>query len=137
CSFKARTSTRTASRPRRPISPLSGWRCSVRNPSTRACLPRRMLTPGFVASITMPQPDYTVDELATIRVPTTVAIADHDEGIKRSHSELIARSIPNARVVVLKDVSHFAPIQNPVGYAEAIEASMSGRHMSSVTEPER
>jgi pimeloyl-ACP methyl ester carboxylesterase len=85
----------------------------------------------------MPQPDYTVDELATIRVPTTVAIADHDEGIKRSHSELIARSIPNARVVVLKDVSHFAPIQNPVGYAEAIEASMSGRHMSSVTEPER
>ncbi len=73
----------------------------------------------------MPQPDYTVDQLATIRIPTTVAIADHDEGIKRSHSELIARSIPNARVVVLKDVSHFAPIQDPAGYAAAVEKAMS------------
>ncbi len=44
----------------------------------------------------MPQPDYTVAQLATIRTSTTVTIADHDESIKRSHSELIARSIPHA-----------------------------------------
>lgn len=73
----------------------------------------------------MPQPSYTVDQLATIRTPTTVAISDHDESIKRSHSELIARSIPNAHIVVLKDVSHFAPIQDPLGYAAAIQAAMA------------
>ena len=71
----------------------------------------------------MPEPDYTAAQLAEIRVPTTVAVADHEESIKRSHSDFIAASIPDAHIVVLKDVSHFAPMQDPAGFAAAVEAA--------------
>lgn len=76
----------------------------------------------------MPQPDYTAAQLAAIRVPTTVAIADHDESIKRSHSEFIAAAIPHARMVVLKDVSHFASMQDPAGFADAVEKAIAAAH---------
>jgi pimeloyl-ACP methyl ester carboxylesterase len=38
---------------------------------------------------------------------------EHDEFIKRDHAEYLARSIPNAELVILNGVSHFAPLQRP------------------------
>ena len=59
------------------------------------------------------QPDCSAEELGKIRVPVTIVQSEHDEFIKREHAEYLARSIPSARVIVLPDVSHFAPLQRP------------------------
>ncbi|HET6159877.1 MAG TPA: alpha/beta hydrolase [Dongiaceae bacterium] len=59
------------------------------------------------------EPNYGAQDLAQIRVPVTIAQAEHDEFIKREHAAYLARSIPGAEFVELPGVSHFAPLQRP------------------------
>lgn len=59
------------------------------------------------------QPNYSVNELAQIRVPVKIVQSEHDEFIKREHAEYLALNIPNAQLVILQGVSHFAPLQRP------------------------
>jgi pimeloyl-ACP methyl ester carboxylesterase len=59
------------------------------------------------------QPNYTPGDLAGVRVPVSIAHAEHDEFIRRDHAEYLARAIPGAELVVLPGVSHFAPLQRP------------------------
>jgi len=66
------------------------------------------------------QPNYSVDDLRQIRVPVTVVHSEHDEFIKREHAEYLARSIPNAEFVYLPGVSHFAPLQRPEQFNNAV-----------------
>jgi pimeloyl-ACP methyl ester carboxylesterase len=72
---------------------------------------------GAIEQMWQTQPAYTATELASIRVPTTIADGAHDEMILRSHSEYLARSIPKARLRILEDVSHFGLVQNPDEFA--------------------
>ncbi len=71
----------------------------------------------------MREPNYAPADLAAIRGPQ-VAIVDgaHEEFILRQHTEYLARTIPGARLIILPDVSHFAPIQAP----DAFNAAMIG-----------
>jgi len=66
------------------------------------------------------QPDYSRSDLAEIRVPVTVALGEHDEFIKREHIEYLAESIPGAELVVLPEVSHFAPLQRPDAFNQVV-----------------
>ncbi|RYG31896.1 alpha/beta fold hydrolase [bacterium] len=66
------------------------------------------------------QPDYSVEDLAAIRVPVAIVQSEHDEFIRREHAEYLAASIPNAEFIELPCVSHFAPLQRP----ERFNASM-------------
>ena len=66
------------------------------------------------------EPNYTARDLAEIRVPVTIAHSEHDEFIKREHAEYLAQSIPNAELVVLNGVSHFAPLQRPEQFNDAL-----------------
>lgn len=59
------------------------------------------------------QPAYSVNDLAQISVPVAIVQSEHDEFIKGEHAEYLARSIPNAQLVNLQGVSHFAPLQRP------------------------
>jgi pimeloyl-ACP methyl ester carboxylesterase len=59
------------------------------------------------------QPNYTAQDLSRISVPVLIVQAEHDEFIRLEHAEYLARSIPNAKLAILKDVSHFAPLQRP------------------------
>jgi pimeloyl-ACP methyl ester carboxylesterase len=52
------------------------------------------------------QPNYSPHDLAKISVPVVIVQSEHDEFIKREHSEYLARSIPNAEFVLLNGVSH-------------------------------
>ena len=45
---------------------------------------------------------------------------DHDEAIKRDHTDTMASVIPGAKLVVLKDVGHFAMLQDPDAYTKAV-----------------
>jgi pimeloyl-ACP methyl ester carboxylesterase len=59
------------------------------------------------------QPNYSAHDLAQISVPVAIVQSEHDEFIKGEHAEYLARSIPNAELVNLHGVSHFAPLQRP------------------------
>jgi pimeloyl-ACP methyl ester carboxylesterase len=72
---------------------------------------------NFSEAVTLMQktePNYTVADLASIHVPVAIVRSENDEFIKREHAEYLAQSIPEAEVVFLEDVSHFAPLQRPV-----------------------
>lgn len=68
------------------------------------------------------QPDYSAKDLAEIEVPVSIVLGEFDEFIKRDHAEYLSRSIPNAEFVLLKDVSHFAPLQRPERFNAAVLA---------------
>jgi pimeloyl-ACP methyl ester carboxylesterase len=59
------------------------------------------------------QPNWTDAELKAIDAPTLVVDGDHDEAIKRDHTEYIAATIPHAGLMILPNVSHFAFLQDP------------------------
>ena len=66
------------------------------------------------------QPNWTDAELATIKAPVLIVDGDHDEAIKRDHTEYIARTIPGAGLLILPNVSHFAFLQDPGFFNAAI-----------------
>ncbi|HEY0686270.1 MAG TPA: alpha/beta hydrolase [Steroidobacter sp.] len=59
------------------------------------------------------EPDYQPEQLARITTPTVIADGEHDEFIKRAHTEELARLVPGAKLVILPDVGHLASWQNP------------------------
>lgn len=71
------------------------------------------------------EPHYTREELERIKVPTEIAIGDHDPVIKPGHIAYIASSIPGSRLVVLKGVGHPANEQDPKQYVDAVRKFMS------------
>jgi pimeloyl-ACP methyl ester carboxylesterase len=66
------------------------------------------------------QPNWTDAELGKITTPIAVVLGDHDEAISLDHTKHIAAVIPGAKLVILKDVSHFALLQDPAQYDQAI-----------------
>jgi pimeloyl-ACP methyl ester carboxylesterase len=78
---------------------------------------------AFVAQITKmweTEPDWTDDQLRSIRAPVLVVDGDHDEAIKRAHTEYIAATIPDAGLLILPNTSHFAFLQDPVLFNAAL-----------------
>ncbi len=74
---------------------------------------------NFVEAVTLmqqTQPNYSAHDLAKISVPVVIVQSERDEFIKREHAEYLARSIPNAELVILNGVSHFAPLQRPAQF---------------------
>ncbi len=67
------------------------------------------------------QPHFSAASLSAVRVPVWIADGDHDEAIKRSDTDFMARTIPNAREVILPGVSHFAILQNPDMFTDMVE----------------
>jgi pimeloyl-ACP methyl ester carboxylesterase len=72
------------------------------------------------------EPSYTDDELASIAIPVAVADGDHEEIIKRSHTESIAKRIPGAKLVIFTDASHFALWQVPDDFDRAMLDFLDG-----------
>ena len=71
---------------------------------------------SFVAQIEKmwaTQPKWTAAQLKTIKVPTWIVDADHDEAIKRTNTEFMAAQIPNAGLLLQPEVSHFSFLQDP------------------------
>ena len=67
------------------------------------------------------QPNYAPAELAATNGPV-IAIVDgaHEEFILREHTQYLARTIPGAVLILLPDVSHFAPLQSPDSFNAAM-----------------
>ncbi len=78
---------------------------------------------AFVAQISKmwaDQPNWTDAQLKAIDKPVLVVDGDHDEAIKRAHTEYIAATIRRAGLLILPNVSHFAFLQDPRQFNFAI-----------------
>jgi pimeloyl-ACP methyl ester carboxylesterase len=67
------------------------------------------------------EPNFTTEQLASITAPTVIALAEHDEFIKRDHALYIAETIPGAFFVMMPDVSHLAIYQDPEIFLEVVQ----------------
>jgi len=72
------------------------------------------------------EPAWTKEQLAGIKVPTAIVLGDHDEAITRAHTDYMAANIPGAKLIILKDASHFAMLQDPAGYTKAVLDFLGG-----------
>jgi pimeloyl-ACP methyl ester carboxylesterase len=84
---------------------------------------------AFVEAVTemmQTQPNATAEELAATRVPVTIAQSEHDEFIWPEHAHYLARTLPEAQFVLLPGVSHFAPLQRPALFNDAVRAFLHG-----------
>jgi pimeloyl-ACP methyl ester carboxylesterase len=71
---------------------------------------------AFVAQISKMwevEPNWTDAQLMSIRSPVLVVAGDHDEAIKRAHTEYIAATVPGAGLLILPNTSHFAFPRDP------------------------
>ncbi len=75
---------------------------------------------GQISRMWATQPNITTKQLAAIHTPIVIADGRYDEGIKQSHDRYMAATIPDARLVILPGVSHFAMLQNPPLFARAV-----------------
>jgi pimeloyl-ACP methyl ester carboxylesterase len=78
---------------------------------------------AFVAQISKmwaSEPNWTDGQLRSIRAPVLVVDGDHDEAIKRPHTEYIAATIPGAGLLILPNASHFAFLQDPALFNTAL-----------------
>jgi pimeloyl-ACP methyl ester carboxylesterase len=66
------------------------------------------------------QPHWTAADLQTIKVPTWIVDADHDEAIERSNTLFMADNIPGSGLLILPQVSHFAFLQDPAQFNAAL-----------------
>ncbi len=66
------------------------------------------------------QPNYSAHDLAQIDVPVAIVQSRSDEFIKREHADYLARTLPRAELIMLHDVSHFAPLQRPEQFNKTI-----------------
>lgn len=66
------------------------------------------------------RPDRTAS-LGRISVPTLIVAGADDGLIPMAESESLARAIPGARLVVIPDAGHLAPVENPADTNRALE----------------
>ncbi len=62
------------------------------------------------------QPHWTAADLHTIKVPTWIVDADHDEAIKRDNTLFMADNIPGSGLLIQPQVSHFSFLQDPAQF---------------------
>jgi pimeloyl-ACP methyl ester carboxylesterase len=73
------------------------------------------------------EPNFNSVQLARINVPVWVVDGDHDEIIKLDHTEKLARLIPFSHLEILRQVSHFAMLQDPDEFNAILMAFLEGR----------
>jgi pimeloyl-ACP methyl ester carboxylesterase len=66
------------------------------------------------------QPNFSAADLQGITVPTWIVDADHDEAIKRENTLFMAQQIPDSGLLLLPQVSHFAFLQDPQQFTDAV-----------------
>lgn len=66
------------------------------------------------------EPNIPPEELKKIKVPTIIADGEYEQFIKREHTEKLAHLIPGAKLLIMNNVSHGGPVQDPVNFHKAV-----------------
>ena len=73
------------------------------------------------------EPNWTDAQLKAITAAVQIVDGDHDEAIKREHTEYIAATIPGAGLLILPNTSHFAFLQDPDLFNYAVQHFLGDR----------
>jgi len=73
------------------------------------------------------EPNLTPAELGSIKAPTVIADGEHEQFIARDHTERLAQLIPGAKLLIVPNVSHGGPQQDPIAFHRAVAALLDGR----------
>jgi pimeloyl-ACP methyl ester carboxylesterase len=74
------------------------------------------------------EPHFSDEQLRSIKVPTWIVDGDRDELIKREDTDRMAKLIPDAGELILPEVSHFALLQDPAEFNDALLHFLSHPH---------
>jgi len=66
-----------------------------------------------------------LQRLHEIGAPTLVLVGEHDLPDWKRMCEIVARNVPGARHVVLPDAGHFACMENPAAFSEAVRGFLA------------
>ena len=66
------------------------------------------------------EPDLKPTEIETIKAPTVVAFGEYEQFIKREHFQKLSQLIPGAKLVMIPNVSHGGPLQDPIHFHQAV-----------------
>ncbi len=66
------------------------------------------------------EPHFSEAELRSIKTPTWIVDADHDEAIMRENTDYMASLVPGAGELILPRVSPFAFLQDPAVFNDAL-----------------
>jgi pimeloyl-ACP methyl ester carboxylesterase len=78
---------------------------------------------AFIAQISQMwqrEPNYSDAQLHSITRPVAIVAAEHDEAISLDHAAYISATIPASTWILLRAVSHFAPLQDPQAFNQAM-----------------
>ena len=81
-------------------------------------------TPAFVAreAIASLNASDSRERLASIRVPTLVAVGNEDIITPPSESQALARGIPNSWLNIIPKAGHFPMLEQPIAFNQALSA---------------
>ncbi len=66
------------------------------------------------------EPNLKPADLKTIKALTVIACGQYDQFIKQEHFRELAQLIPKAKLVILPNVAHGGPLQDPAGFHQAV-----------------
>ena len=66
-----------------------------------------------IRNMWLKEPDFTQAQLGSIKVPTLIMDGAEEELIRPDHAKEIAAAIPNAKLVMLPNVGHYAIFKKP------------------------
>jgi pimeloyl-ACP methyl ester carboxylesterase len=72
------------------------------------------------------QPNLTPAELGRITAPTVIADGEYEQFIAQEHTALLARLVPTATLLIIRNVSHGGPLQDPAAFHRAVATLLDG-----------
>ena len=75
---------------------------------------------GQISEMWAKQPNFTPEQLKSIKMPVAVVLGEHDEAIKLDHTKEMASLILGSTLILLPDLSHFAMWQDPKAFNAAV-----------------
>lgn len=80
-----------------------------------------------VRTMWLTEPNFTPEALAGIRAPTLVMDGQYDDVVRPDHAQEIAQSIPNSQVVILPGTGHYAVLEDPDAWNQAVLDFLEGK----------
>jgi pimeloyl-ACP methyl ester carboxylesterase len=74
------------------------------------------------------EPNLNPADLKTIKAPTIIACGQYEQFIKAEHFKELSELVPSAKLVVIPNVSHGGPLQDPVAFHLAVMKLLDGKN---------
>ena len=80
-----------------------------------------------IRAMWLTEPDFTAQELAAITAPTLIIDGQNEEVVRTDQAKAIAAAIPNAELVILPAVGHYALTQTPEVWNQTVLDFLKGK----------